>query len=321
MSGERMLLLVENLKKHFTVKNSIVRAVNGVSFTIDEGETFSLVGESGCGKTTVGRTILRLVEPTAGKVFFEGKEIFNLSSKEFRKIRCNIQIVFQSSFSSLNPRQKVKDILSEPLIINLSLSRKERMERIKSLLRLVELQEEHLWRYPHEFSGGQRQRIGIARALALNPKFVVLDEPTSALDVSIQSQILNLLKDLQKKLNLGYLFISHNLAVVELLSNRVGVMYLGKIMEIGPTEAIFENPVHPYSKALISATPDISHKKISNRILLKGDVESATSVLSGCVFHTRCPGRKGPLCEKKEPSFIKIDNTHFAACHYLKENL
>ena len=313
--GEPMLLQVENLKKHFPLKKKTVRAVDGVSFSIGIGETFGLVGESGCGKTTVGRTILRLLEPTSGKVFFEGREILGLSTKEYYQIRCHMQIVFQSPFGSLNPRQKVKDIVGEPLIINTSLSRHERVVRVKELLRLVELKEEHLLRYPHEFSGGQRQRIGIARALALNPKFLVLDEPTSALDVSIQSQILNLLKDLQTKLSLSYLFISHNLSIVEHLSDRVGVMYLGKILELGTTKAIFENPVHPYTKALLSATPDISQKKVASRILLRGDVESAASIFTGCRFHSRCPAKRGAPCENEEPPFVEVEKDHYAACH------
>ena len=316
MNGDRILLQVENLQKHFDLKKKIVRAVDGISFSIGIGETFGLVGESGCGKTTVGRTILRLVEATSGKVVFEGKEILELSPREFYKIRCHMQIVFQSPFGSLDPRQKVKDIVGEPLIINTSLSRGERLKRVKELLRLVELNEDYLWRYPHEFSGGQRQRIGIARALALNPKFIVLDEPTSALDVSIQSQILNLLKELQKRLSLSYLFISHNLSIVEHLCDRVGVMYLGKILEMGTTETIFDNPIHPYTKALLSATPDISQKKISSRILLRGDVESAASIPSGCRFHSRCPEKKGLSCEKEEPPLIEVENGHYAACNF-----
>jgi oligopeptide/dipeptide ABC transporter ATP-binding protein len=315
MKGDRKLLKVENLKKYFELEKKTVRAADGVSFSIGRGETFGLVGESGCGKTTVGRTILRLVQATSGQVFLEGKEILGLSQQEFYKTRCHMQIVFQSPFGSLNPRQKVKDIVEEPLIINTSLSKKERLERVKDLMRLVEMKEDYLWRYPHEFSGGQRQRIGIARALALNPKFIVLDEPTSALDVSIQSQILNLLKALQERLSLSYLFISHNLSIVGHLCNRVGVMYLGKILEMGTTEMTFENPIHPYTKALISATPDISQKKISSRILLRGDVESAASIPSGCRFHSRCPGGKSSLCEKEEPPLVEIKEGHSVACH------
>ncbi len=310
-----MLLQVESLKKYFVVKERTVKAVDGVSFSIGEGETFGLVGESGCGKTTVGRTILRLLEATSGKVFFEGKEILGLSQRDLYKVRCHMQMVFQSPFGSLNPRQKVKDIVSEPLAINTSLSNKERLGKAKELLHLVELKEDHLWRYPHEFSGGQRQRIGIARALALNPRFLVLDEPTSALDVSIQSQILNLLKGLQRKLGLSYLFISHNLSIVEHLCNRVGVMYLGKIFEIGGTREIFENPAHPYTRALISATPDISQEKISSRILLRGDVESAASIPSGCRFHKRCPENKGSLCAEGEPQWVEVTEGHYVACH------
>jgi oligopeptide/dipeptide ABC transporter ATP-binding protein len=314
-----MLLRVEGLTKHFILKRGIVQAVNGISFAVDVGETFGLVGESGCGKTTTGRAVLRLLEASSGRVFFEEKEILTLSTTEFRKIRCHMQIVFQSPFGSLDPRQKVKDILVEPLIINRSLSRKERLERVKELIRLVELKEEQLWRYPHEFSGGQRQRIGIARALALNPKLIVLDEPTSALDVSIQSQILNLLKELQRKFSLSYLFISHNLAVVEHLCDRVGVMYLGRILEMGPTEAIFENPVHPYTRAIMSATPDISQKRISRRTLLRGDVMSAASIPRGCGFHTRCPEIQGAVCQREEPPLVEVERAHFAACHLHKE--
>jgi len=313
-----MLLHVENLKKYFTTNTNTIRAVNGISFSIGVGETFGLVGESGCGKTTVARTILRLLEATSGKVFFEGREILSLPPKEFRKIRCHMQVVFQCPFSSLDPRQKVKDILGEPLIINFSLSKKERLERVRELMGLVELNEEYLWRYPHEFSGGQRQRIGIARSLALNPKFIILDEPTSALDVSIQSQILNLLKELQKKLSLSYLFISHNLSIVEHLCNHVGVMYLGKILEMGTTETIFENPAHPYTEALISATPDLSQKKISSRILLRGDVESPASIPQGCSFHSRCPEMRQPLCAKEEPSLTEVEKGHYVACHFVR---
>ena len=297
------------------MKRKTVRAVDGVSFSIQTGETFGLVGESGCGKTTVGRTILRLLEPTSGKVFFDGAEILGLSSKEFYKIRCHMQIVFQSPFGSLNPRQKVRDIVEEPLLINTSLPKHERLGRVKELLRLVELKEEHLWRYPHEFSGGQRQRIGIARALALNPKFVVLDEPTSALDVSIQSQILNLLKELQQKLALSYLFISHNLSIVEHLCDRVAVMYLGKMMEMGTTRDIFDRPTHPYTRALLSATPDISQKRVATRILLRGDVESGASTIDGCRFHSRCPAKQGVSCEKEEPSLVEVEAGHYSACH------
>ena len=311
-----MLLQVENLKKYFRVKEKTVKAVDGVSFSIGKGEAFGLVGESGCGKTTVGRTILRLLEPTSGEVFFEEREILGLSQREFYKIRCHMQIVFQSPFGSLNPRQKVKDIVGEPLAINTSLSKKERLEKVKELIRLVELKEDHLWRYPHEFSGGQRQRIGIARALALNPRFLVLDEPTSALDVSIQSQILNLLKELQQRLSLSYLFISHNLSIVEHLCDLVGVMYLGKILETGTTKDIFESPVHPYTKALLSATPDISQKKMSNRILLKGDVGSVASIPSGCRFHSRCPERRGHSCEETEPDLKEVADGHYVSCYF-----
>jgi len=284
------------------------------------GEILSIIGPNGAGKTCLMNCISGFYRPQQGAIFFEGKEILSLPPKEFRKIRCHMQIVFQCPFSSLDPRQKVKDILSEPLIINLSLSKKERLERVKEMVRLVELNEEHLWRYPHEFSGGQRQRIGIARSLALNPKFIILDEPTSALDVSIQSQILNLLKELQKKLSLSYLFISHNLSIVEHLCNHVAVMYLGKILEMGTAETIFENPVHPYTKALISATPDLSQKKISSRILLRGDVESPASIPKGCRFHSRCPEMQGSLCEKEEPALMEVENGHHAACHILRGN-
>ena len=311
-----VLLNVENLKKHYKMNKRIIRAVDGVSFSVGTGETFALVGESGCGKTTVARTILRLEEATEGKVYFEGKEILCLHRKSFSKVRCHMQIVFQSPFGSLDPRQKLKDIVSEPLIINSPMSKSERMDKVKELIALVGLSEDQMSRYPHEFSGGQRQRIGIARALALNPKFLVLDEPTSALDVSIQSQILNLLKDLQAKLGLSYLFISHNLSIVNHFSDRVGVMYLGKLFETATARTIFRDPVHPYTQSLFSATPDISQKRMSSRILLLGDVESSGSIPGGCRFHRRCPRKKGAICEEIEPQLREIEENHFVGCHW-----
>jgi oligopeptide/dipeptide ABC transporter ATP-binding protein len=315
------LIRVANLKKYFPIKEGIfkrkkkvVYAVDDVSFDIEPGETLSLVGESGCGKSTVGLTIMRLVEPTAGEVFFNSKNIFQLDSEELRTIRKKMAVIFQDPYSSLDPRMQIMDIVAEPLTTHTSLKNNALRDKVLDLLSQVGLGLEHLNRYPHEFSGGQRQRISIARALALNPSFLILDEPTSALDVSVQAQVLNLISDLQQKLNLTYLFISHNLAVVEHISHRIIIMYLGKIVEMGNTRSIFSNPLHPYSEALLSAIPNPDIDQQNEQILLKGDVPSPINIPSGCNFHTRCPYAYEE-CRIREPQLSQIEKDHFVACH------
>lgn len=318
------LLRIENLKKFFPVRGGLfsrainyVKAVNDVSFSIMKGETFGLVGESGCGKTTLGRTILRLLPTTSGKIFFEDRNILDFRHDMLRRLRREMQIVFQDPYWALNPRMTAKDIIAEPLKTHLQLGRKELEERITELLRIVGLAEDHMMRYPHEFSGGQRQRIGIARAIALHPKFLVLDEPTSALDVSVQAQILNLLHDLQKRLKLTYLFISHDLSVVQHLSNKIGVMYLGKMVEIGNCEEIFSDPLHPYTKALFSATPIISTERqqmIPEEITLAGEIPSPLDVPPGCNFISRCR-EKMRICEREQPPLDKVKDAHYVRCH------
>lgn len=315
------LVAVRNLVKHFPIRGGLlggivgfVRAVDGVSFTVRKGETLGLVGESGCGKTTVGKTILRLIEPTSGEVSYGGGNITGLSKSEFRKIRKNMQMVFQDPYMSLNPRMTVRQIIGEPLIINEEISRAELEERVTRLVELVGLNPEHLNRYPHEFSGGQRQRIGVARALALNPGFVILDEPTSALDVSVQAQILNLLKELQVKLGLTYLFISHDLSVVKHMSNRIGVMYVGKMVEIGPTEEMIDQPGHPYTEALFSAILDPDPEVEARRIVLTGDVPSPANPPKGCRFRPRC-WLVSDKCRPDEPLMREIGRDHYVACH------
>lgn len=319
---EKTLLRVENLTKYFPVKRKMfqkpanpVKAVNGLTFDIIDGETLALVGESGCGKSTTGRTLLRLLEPTAGKVTFQEQDIFSLSKAQMRHIRQHMQIIFQDPFGSLNPRLKIKDIIAEPLIAHQIGDSRQRLLRVKELMEVVGLNEDQIDRYPHEFSGGQRQRISIARALALNPKLIVCDEAVSALDVSIQSQVLNLLQDLQVRFGLTYLFISHNLSVVHHIADRVGVMYLGKLVELGPVDRIYKQPAHPYTESLLSAIPEVNPQKQRTRILLKGDVPSPANPPSGCQFHTRCPYVQ-PLCSSVEPEFKEIAAGRFTACHY-----
>jgi oligopeptide/dipeptide ABC transporter ATP-binding protein len=313
------LLEVVDLKKHFPIKKNflggkqVVKAVDGVNLTIFEGETVSIVGESGCGKSTTGRCILRLIEPSSGKVIFQGKNILDLNSKDLRKIRKEMQIVFQDPFASLNPRKTIRQILMEPLIIHGIGKKSERENMIEEIIEKVGLNRSHLSLYPHEFSGGQRQRIGIARALILRPKLMILDEPVSALDVSVQAQILNLLKDLQKEYHLTYLFISHDLSVVRHISDRVIVMYLGKVVEIAEKHSLYKEPNHPYSKILLSSVPIPNPRITRNRILVEGDLPSPTDPPTGCVFHPRCPMRIDK-CSQIQPQLKEIKANHFSAC-------
>ena len=320
----RPLMEVKGLEKYFPVRGGVfqrvkgfVRAVDGVDLEIKRREVFGLVGESGCGKTTLGRACLRLIEPTEGEVRFEDVNLLNLNLKDMQKMRLNVQMVFQDPFSSLDPRKMVKDIVGEGLIIHGLAKGSELKEKVLENLERVGLKREHLYRYPHEFSGGQRQRIGIARALVLNPKFIVLDEPTSALDVSVQSKILNLLLKLKEELGLTYMFISHNLSVIEYMSDRIAVMYVGKIVETGTKVELFEDPLHPYTKALFSAIPIPDPDLKREKILLKGDVPSPLNPPSGCRFHPRCPYAE-ELCETEEPMLIEANAGHNVACHQIK---
>ncbi len=320
----KVLVEVKNLVKYFPVRGGIfqrvkawVKAVDDVSFFIYEGESFGLVGESGCGKTTVGRTILRLIPGTSGQVIFDGKSVFDLDSSALKKMRRDMQIIFQDPYSSLDPRMPVGESIAEGLRIHTNKSAQERYEIVVEMLTRVGLRADHARRYPHEFSGGQRQRIGIARALTLRPKFIVCDEPVSALDVSIQAQVLNILKELQREFSLTYLFIAHNLSVVEHFSDRVGVMYLGKMVEMASREDLYRDPLHPYTQALMSAIPmpDPTFKR--QRIILQGDVPSPLNPPKGCRFHTRCP-LAFDRCSAEEPPFRDHGNLHFAACWLLE---
>jgi oligopeptide/dipeptide ABC transporter ATP-binding protein len=309
------LVRVRGLVKHFAVEGSddVVRAVDGVTFEIKGGETLGLVGESGCGKSTVGRCILRLIEPTAGEVVFDGKNVRGMGKRELRELRREMQIIFQDPYSSLNPRQTVRDIVGEPLLIHGLKNKDERRARVAELMRRVGLDPDYMSRYPHEFSGGQRQRIGIARALALNPKLIVADEPVSALDVSVQAQVVNLLQDLQSELGLTYLFISHGLAVVEHISTRVAVMYLGRIVEVASASELYANPLHPYTQALLSAIPVPDPQRKRKRIVLQGDVPTPINPPSGCRFRTRCPSAIEE-CAQIDPDLREISPGHTAAC-------
>lgn len=321
MENEK-LVEIKNLKQYFSVGSSglfrknVVKAVDDVSFYINKGETLGLVGESGCGKTTTGRAILRLTEPTSGSIYYKGEDITHAKMLPYRR---KMQIVFQDPYASLDPRMTVGDIVGEPLDVHhLASNQKERQEKIIGLLKTVGLNSEHANRYPHEFSGGQRQRVGIARALAVSPEFIVCDEPISALDVSIQAQIINMFEDLQQKNGLAYLFIAHDLSVVQHISNRIGVMYLGKLVELGPSDEVSFHSLHPYTKSLVSAipVPDPKVSRNSHRIVLKGDVPSPLNPPSGCRFRTRCQ-YADKLCAEKEPVFEEVKTGHFVACHHL----
>ena len=319
-----VLLTVDNLKMHFPISKGIIfqkqvgaiKAVDGLNFSIIKGETLGLVGESGCGKSTTGRAILQLYRPTAGEVFFEGKDLVKVKGEELRKTRRRMQMIFQDPYASLNPRMTVGSIVGEPLEVHkIGSNKKERQERVQELLKIVGLNPYFVNRYPHEFSGGQRQRIGVARALAVNPSFIVADEPISALDVSIQAQVINLLEDLQKEMDLTYLFIAHDLSVVRHISDRIAVMYLGKIVELADRDELYKDPKHPYTQALLSAVPipdpKIEHQR--QRIILEGDVPSPANPPNGCNFCTRCP-RVMDICKEKEPEFKDYGDGHYAAC-------
>lgn len=317
---DKVILDVRNINKHFVMDSKMrvaaktVKAVNNVSFEIRENETFSLVGESSCGKSTTGRTVLRLIEPTSGEIYYKGKNFLELSEKELRKERQNIQMVFQDPYTSLNPKMTVGEIIEEPLIIHkLGRNKQERVQKVLEMIERVGLRKDQYYRYPHEFSGGQRQRIGLARALILNPKIIVCDEPVSALDVSIQSQILNLLSDIKKEMNVSYLFISHNMSVVRYVSDRIAVMYLGHIVEVAPADELFSNPKHPYTQALLSAVPEADPHLKKEKIELKGDIPSPIDPPAGCPFHTRCPVARDD-CKYAEPVYTDINAEHKVAC-------
>jgi oligopeptide transport system ATP-binding protein len=314
------LLETREVVKHYPVTGGVllrqiasVRAVDGVSLKILPGETLGLVGESGCGKSTLGRLILRLEEPNQGDILFQGQSILGYDSQKMRDLRREMQIIFQDPFSSLNPRKSVSHIVGEPLLVHGMTQRHEREARVLKLLEVVGLKREHMRRYPHQFSGGQRQRIGVARALALNPKLIICDEAVSALDVSIRGQVINLLQDLQGEFGLTYLFISHDLSVVEHISDRVAVMYLGKMVELADSETLYKTPLHPYTQALLAAAPVPDPKRKKKRIVLSGDVPSPITPPPGCRFHTRCPCAK-EICSQQEPPFREVQNNHFAAC-------
>lgn len=320
---EKTMVKVEHLKKYFPITGGVfqrvvghVKAVDDVSFEVKEGETLGLVGESGCGKSTTGRALLRLIEKTNGNVFFNDKDIYKLNKNEMRKLRTKMQIIFQDPYSSLNPRMTVGEIVGEALLDHELCSKADVKDKVLETLEICGLASYHMKRYPHEFSGGQRQRIGIARSLIFNPEFIVADEPVSALDVSIQAQIINLLTDLQQKRGFSYLFISHDLSVVQHISHRIGVMYLGSLVELAEKEELFKNPLHPYTKALLSAVPVPDPTLKRNRIILKGDIPSPAKPPAGCKFHTRCPYAKDQ-CKNEVPQYKDAGSGHFVACHLI----
>jgi oligopeptide/dipeptide ABC transporter ATP-binding protein len=317
-------LEVKALSKYFPITRGLfrrsresVQAVRSVDFKIEEGESYGIVGESGSGKTTLGRTLLRLIDPSFGDVFFNGVNICELDQKMLRRLRRDMQMIFQDPHSSLNPRKTIVKSVGEPLVIHEHMRGRMLRQRVQELLEIVGLKKEHMYRFPHELSGGQKQRVGIARALALNPKMLVLDEPTSALDVSVQAQTLNFLEELQDKMSLTYLFISHNLSVIRYVCDRVAVMYLGRIVEEGTVNELFDSPAHPYTKALLSAVPLPQAHQQGQEILLEGDIPSPLQIPSGCCFHTRCHEKVGPICEETEPDPIRLSSTHRALCHRL----
>ncbi|MCM3785269.1 dipeptide ABC transporter ATP-binding protein [Neobacillus mesonae] len=324
------LLTVSNLKKYYPIRKGVfgrfskneelVKAVDGISFDVSRGETFGIVGESGCGKSTAGRSLLRLIEPTKGSVRFDGVELTGLTEEAMRLKRREMQIVFQDPYSSLDPRHPVARILEEPLKVHGIGQAAERKDRVRELMNVVGLNESHIQRYPHQFSGGQRQRIGIARALALQPKLILLDEPVSALDVSIQSQVVNLLQDLQEQFHLTYIFISHDLSVVKHICDRVAVMYLGKIVELADKKELFDNPKHPYTRALLSSVPEPDPLMRKERIMLTGEVPSPSNAPRGCAFHTRCP-HVMQICREERPALLETEGKHFTACHLYEESM
>ena len=313
------LMQLKEIKKYFPwKKKEYVKAVDGVSLSVNKRDIFGLVGESGSGKTTLGRVMLRLIEPTSGSIFYHGKEISKIKKID-KSLRKKMQIVFQDPYSSLHPRKKIKDIIGSGLKTHHMVKNEEELiDKIESFLNLVGMGKEHLYRYPHELSGGQRQRIAIARALILNPEFVVLDEPTSSLDVSVQAEILNLLKKLREELNLTYIFITHDLLLARIFTKKTAIMYLGKIMEYGDTESVFKNPLHPYTRALFSVIPRLDAKMRSKKIILKGEIPSPVNPPLGCRFHTRCIKKIGEICEKISPCLTEIEDNHFVACHLYK---
>ena len=318
MSEQEKLLEVKHLKKYFQVKGGVLHAVDDLSFYINKGETLGLVGESGCGKSTTGRTLIRLIEATSGEVIFKGKDVMSFDKEQMKQFRADAQMVFQDPYSSLNPRLSVFELIAEPLtnIPEYKKDKKKLDERVRALMEVVGLTERLINAYPHELDGGRRQRVGIARALSVSPDFIVLDEPVSALDVCIQAQIINLLKRLQQKMGLTYLFISHDLSVVKHISNRIGVMYLGKIVEISDYRSIFENPLHPYTKALLSAIPIPKVGIERERIILEGDVPSPVNLPGGCRFAGRCPNAT-ERCFKEEPELKNVGNEHYVSCHFV----
>lgn len=321
------LLKVEGLKQYYAVNHGImgktgyVKAVDDVYFEVEKGEVFGIVGESGCGKSTLGKSICKLIEPTGGKIYLDGEDISGYHDKEMRSIRKKIQMVFQDPYASLNPRMSIRDIIAEPLIIHkLAKTKEEIDQKVIKLLRAVGLDDYHARRYPHEFSGGQRQRIGIARALAVQPKLIIADEPVSALDVSIQSQVLNLLNHLKKEFDLTYIFVAHDLSVVEHISDRVGVMYLGNFVEVADKISLYQNPMHPYTQALLSAVPIPDPKLKKNRIILEGSIPSALNPPSGCKFHTRCP-KCMECCKTEQPGKYQVKENHYVYCHLYDDKM